>query len=291
MARCGQQYAVTLIEDGLSFKGRGQPASRAAPNSEDMPRAAVSASQPSISGSRFRTSIHRLKKQTLAHPKRRNCYLLDAQAFNERLKYDGGIGKGFDPLLGKALHAVQRSTRLTSHELRDVERVGTAHFILVGHMQRVVGQRHLEERKIAPRAAHRMEVSGGEALRVRCQRVFDDAAGAVGIELTWRSQSEGAKREGRALFRRTGVQTYKFQARAAKIADDALRIRLAGNDAKGCISCFFFTRKHTHAETRLVSYPLKEGWPISSLRTAAVAAAARPLRASHPTGPGSGGLR
>ena len=213
------------------LEGRRQPGlQRAAEVRRQRRGRAVSASQPSISGSRRRTSgVHGLQQQALAHAVGRDDDPLDAQPLDQRAPAPRRRRAGSRPASWTG-PAIRSSERLRLARRRSGRRPGRRR-----GSSRTGGRRAADSRPApcagAPGCARRRRPRGNAGLAKRLamraparssisRRVRSTSSGLR------RAQGEGAQRQGGAVVRAPAVQADQLQAGAAQVADHALGVRL-----------------------------------------------------------------
>ncbi len=100
---------------------------------------------------------HGVVEQTLAQAPGRHHHPAQVHPLDQRLQHHGGVGHGLGALLGQALDALQRALGLAGDEAAGVQRLARAHLVLVHDPKRIVGQAHLQQGQVPPRAAHGVE--------------------------------------------------------------------------------------------------------------------------------------
>ena len=125
----------------------------------------------------------------------------------------------------------ERSTRC-----KEVEPVGRIDRVAVHDMERIVARELVQFRQRSPRAADGIEslvAQPPDLLGRPLQRLADDALGFLQRSAADVLQREAAKRHGDAFADRHAAHLDKFEAAAAHVADDAVRLVETRNDAEG----------------------------------------------------------
>ena len=201
---------------------------------------------------------HGVQQHALTHAIGRDDNPLDAQPLDQPVQHQGRIGQGVDALLGQTLDPLQRRPGLLLDEPGQLQGVGPGDLVLMGDMQRVVGQLHVQQRQVSPGAADRVEVRAGKAVGQRPEVVVDDAPHPLGVQRLGGPQRKGAQRQGGALGRPDTVQTHQLQAGSAQVADHPLGVGLAADHPQGGVTGLFLAGQDADLQARLGLHPGQE---------------------------------
>ena len=118
--------------------------------------------------------------------------------------------------------------------LREIKRIGCGDRIAVHHLQRIAALDDVDARQRAPGAADRIEGAAAAGLELgdAGEFVANDPLGALQRFVREILQRQAAERQRHAAAQPVAMDADQFERAAAEIADDAVRIVNAGNDAE-----------------------------------------------------------
>ena len=133
-------------------------------------------------------------------------------------------------------------------------------------------ERDIDAAKRAPGAADGVEIAAALAEQLGAvERLLDLLADALVVELVIVHQRQRPERKGFAAAHALRADLDQFEARAAEIADNALRVRRAGADAKRREPRFVFAAQDAQLDAGFVlACAAANARPSLASRTAAV---------------------
>ena len=204
------------------------------------------AGQQRIGGGDF--GLERLVQQALADAPCRQDDAFQFQPFDQTLEDERGVGQGLGALLRQAGPFLERGLRRSRDQPGGVQHLAGVHFKLMHDPQRIAADGHMHLRQRPPGAADGVEGVGLEVSR-RLEPVGDGLALAVGVEAARIGQGEGAEGEGGAAPDLALGQPHQLEAGTAQIADHAISVGNAREDAEGGVTRLFLAGQDADPET------------------------------------------